>query len=69
MSGVNFSYESGGGARALTEARERRELRSSREEIRHSSVQEEATLTTWSQTDPRIFKLKQNQIKRYLQTS
>ena len=51
----------------MTQARDRRELRASREEMRSPGTQEE-TLTTWSQTDSRIFKLKQNQIKAYLQT-
>ena len=66
-SGMTYSYESGGGARTLAEARDKRELRASREELRHSAAQEE-TLKTWSQNDPRIFKLKQNQIKLYLET-
>ena len=75
VSGASFSYETGGGARTLAEARHNRELRALREEMRPSDTQEEAratvqeeTFTTWSQTDSRIHKLKQKQIKTYLET-
>lgn len=67
-SGTSFSYESGGGARTLTEARDNREVREA--EISTTATESHhttsTTVTTWSQTDPHIFKLKQNQIKNYL---
>jgi hypothetical protein len=75
VSGASFGYETRGGDRTLAEARDKRELRALREETTHSDTQEgarttvqEETLATWSQTDSRICKLKQKQIKTYLET-
>ena len=71
-SGTSFTYESGGGSRALSSIRERRETRESLMQIVEEGESVSSTLgnttSVWQKTDPRLNKLGQKQIKAYLET-
>ena len=70
--GTSFGYESGGGARVLSSTRERRETREEQMQILEENTSTSPTLVSttieWQKTDPRLKKLRQKQIKEYLET-
>ena len=75
VAGSSSNYESGGGTRAVTAARDRREEREARLQMEDnnfdtiSSNPDSIAITTitWSKSDPRFKKMNPKQIKKYLE--